>query len=66
MTLVRLRPIRLQDIPCYHLVSRYVQLTFLGGKGARFGQSERNDQWWVDKLNHQLPTAFLPVRDKQP
>jgi hypothetical protein len=39
-------------MPFYHLVSRYVQLTFLGGEGTRFGQSEGNGyQWWVDNLS---------------
>jgi hypothetical protein len=42
-------------MPFYHLVSRYVQLTFLGGEGTRFGQSEGNGyQWWVDNLSRQF------------
>ena len=42
MPLAGLCPICVQDALCYHLISRYVQLTFLGGEGTRFGQSEGN------------------------
>jgi hypothetical protein len=39
MTLAGFCPICVQDALCYHLVSRYVQLTFLG----------REDSLWLER-----------------